>query len=795
MKKIFTILSIVLLGAISCTKSNLETPSPVAEDSGLVEVNMTMTLPNWLMAETKAGGVMAHKPDIDNIRVAMFGTSGYPQAYTKATLTGTAPTENNTTYTFTVLLPVYEGEAHVHIIANGPDSILYDGWPENKLMAKMTTEGGVGAYWARIVLEDGLLAQWTGNGTMQTNDNHNFVPTEETAAKFRNITLIRNFAEVRLVEINGLTDVTYTLVNVPTSGSVAPIFGDSVRSEPKSATDTTTLYYADYLDDYAAYKYNTTSEKMEKGSTAYDGYMVNQTIDSSLPASGAALPAVVNDSIPAFVYERTVATENTTALLIRGKYSDNNYYYYRLDLLGATQPLALYRNYQYRIRIGRLGNKGYSSPTEAMKHNSSDNISAMVEAKTLTDISDGAARLYVEFIEKNYVSSGQKEFWVKYVPDVSDKNTDGSEKVDNSKVVIKDLKGNAITSAITAGRTAGDYQYYTFTTDGQGTSDKVSTFVVEANNGKTGDFASKLTRTVTVRVVKSINTTLTMNPEDVSNVAGAKTILNIALSDTLQSSMFPLEIYIEDTNHTLNPTGTDGAGNALTVPVKIGKSLKDNTTNSFYFVRTVNWSEYEPMRDAYKAGNTGAIVFHTEFKTLVDESETMVYVDNEYFSVDSVKLTTHEATRYTDSFTFYPSMFATASGGNPADLTETSTDGHVTLTFSRIASVTDNYVQLVNGNNTATATFSTDASKTKVTRVSMNFTSYDNSRGNITASTGGGVSNAVETSPYTRRWPATGTASSNNLVLTFTRASEWDWGWTYYYHYITSITVEYEYYE
>jgi hypothetical protein len=367
--------------------------------------------------------------------------------------------------------------------------------------------------------------------------------------------------------------------------------------------------------------------------------------------------------------------------------------------------------------------------------------------------------------------------------------------VDNSKVVIKDLKGNAITSAITAGRTAGDYQYYTFTTDGQGTSDKVSTFVVEANNGKTGDFASKLTRTVTVRVVKSINTTLTMNPEDVSNVAGAKTILNIALSDTLQSSMFPLEIYIEDTNHTLNPTGTDGAGNALTVPVKIGKSLKDNTTNSFYFVRTVNWSEYEPMRDAYKAGNTGAIVFHTEFKTLVDESETMVYVDNEYFSVDSVKLTTHEATRYTDSFTFYPSMFATASGGNPADLTETSTDGHVTLTFSRIASVTDNYVQLVNGNNTATATFSTDASKTKVTRVSMNFTSYDNSRGNITASTGGGVSNAVETSPYTRRWPATGTASSNNLVLTFTRASEWDWGWTYYYHYITSITVEYEYYE
>ena len=104
MKKIFTILSIVLLGAIACTKSNFDEPK--AEESGLVEVSMSMTLPNWLMAETKAGGAMAHKPDIDNIRVAMFGTSGYPQAYTKATLTGTAPTENNTTYTFTVLLPL-----------------------------------------------------------------------------------------------------------------------------------------------------------------------------------------------------------------------------------------------------------------------------------------------------------------------------------------------------------------------------------------------------------------------------------------------------------------------------------------------------------------------------------------------------------------------------------------------------------------------------------------------------------------------------------------------------------------
>lgn len=779
MKKIFTILSIVLLGAISCTKSSFETPKP--EETGLVEVNMSMTLPTWLMASTKASD-MAHKPNIDDIRIAMFGTSGYPQAYTKATLTGTQPTENGTTYTFTVLLPVYEGEAHIHVIANGPDSILFDGWPENKLMTKMTTTGGVGAYWARIVLEDGVQAKWTGNGTMQTYETTgNFVPTDATSAKFQDITLIRNFAEVALTEVNGLTDVTYTLVNVPTSGSIAPIFSDSVKSEPKSATDT--LYYADYLDTYATgYQYNTSTEKMEEisGSAVYDGYMVDETINKDLPADGA-LPYSISN--PAFTYERTVATQDATCLLIRGKYTDNKYYYYRLDLLGQTAPLALYRNYQYQVRIGRLGGKGYTTPDEAMKHNSSDNVSALVEAKTLTDISDGASRLYVEYIEKNFVAGGSQTFWVKYEP-----SADG--EVDNTSVTITDVKGDAITSAgVTKGTASGDYQFFNFTLNGQGSADKVSTFTVKASNGKTGDYASTLTRVVTVRVVKTMTMTPTLDHAEIEGGKDKNVVLSIALSDTLQSSMFPLEFYIEDTNHTLNPTGSDGAGHEITVPVKVDKSIVDKTSNSFYFIRTVNWSEYEPMRDAYKAGNTGAIVFQTEFKTLVDDSATDIYVANEYFTTANTSLTNTAGTvRKTGSFPFTPSMFSTT------DRTETSPDGHVTVTFSSVtnAGATATYIQLANTNTQPTATFSTDVATTKVTRVLMNFTSDNNARGEINVTTGGGsVSGRNQNSPYTRYWPATGTGSSNNLVLRFTRYNNNN----YNHHRFTTITVEYEYYE
>lgn len=624
MKKIITILSIVLLGAVACNKNNIEGPAP--DETGMVELSMTLSLPNWLVAETKAGGEMGHTPDIDNIRVAMFGTSGYPQAYTKATLTGATPTDNDTEYSFTVLLPVYEGECHVHIIANGDESITYNNQTEDTIMKAMETTGGVGAYWARIVLENGLLAKWTGNGTMQTNDNGNFVPTDETANMFKNITLIRNFAEVKLSlgteAAKVLTDVTYTLVNVPTKGSVAPVLGDK------------------YVDDYNTYEYDVNTEKMKSadGSTVYDGYMVTATIDTTVPGEGV-LPASIGGK-PAFVYERPVASSNTTCLLIRGTYSDNKVYYYRLDLLGATQPLALYRNYQYIVSLGRVGGKGYTTPTEAMKHNSSDNVSAMVEAKSLTDISDGESRLEVQYIEKNYVAAGTPTFWVSYVPDISvDEDEDGHGDVDNTNVTIENLTGDAV-MAISEGTVSGKYKVFQLTVAEQGDEDKVSTFVVKATNGKTGIYASTLTRTVTVRVIKKMDMTLSLSVPTVSKTAGATTVLNIALKDTLQSSMFPLEFYIEDINHTLNPTGNDGSGNTITVPVKVANSLKDGTSSSFYFIRTVNASEYEPMLEAWKAGNKDAIVFKTELKTLVADSATDIYVANEYFTTKNITLAT-----------------------------------------------------------------------------------------------------------------------------------------------------------
>ena len=250
MKKTLYILSALLLGLVSCDLAEFEQIEPKeVEPTGLVAVTMKVQVPETLYA-TKALGDFSDKPSIKDIRVAVFGTSGYAQAYALAepvdaagNALSTYATTNGDTYYFKVLLPVYEGEAHVHIIANGPESIKFVEEDEESIMTKMATEEGIGAFWARIVMPDGILTQLDQNGIMQTDTEGNFIPSDETARLFQDLVLVRNFAEVLLInDAENLTDVSWTLVNVPTKGSVAPMAAGS------------------WVDDYKDYEYYSPSE-------------------------------------------------------------------------------------------------------------------------------------------------------------------------------------------------------------------------------------------------------------------------------------------------------------------------------------------------------------------------------------------------------------------------------------------------------------------------------------------------------------------------------------------------------
>ena len=89
MKRLLYIASILFFGAVACTKEPelLENNNTASENSGLVAVTMKLAVPTELTASTRAteANVRAENPKIESIRVAVFGTSGYPQAYALAT--------------------------------------------------------------------------------------------------------------------------------------------------------------------------------------------------------------------------------------------------------------------------------------------------------------------------------------------------------------------------------------------------------------------------------------------------------------------------------------------------------------------------------------------------------------------------------------------------------------------------------------------------------------------------------------------------------------------------------------
>lgn len=645
MKKTIYILTALLLGLFSCNTAEFEQVEPkAAEETGLVAVTMQIQVPVTLNASTRALGDRDSIPSIKAIKVALFGISGYPQTYALAEpvdASGASVSDYATTnhkdgtttdiYYFKVLLPVYEGKAHVHIIANGDESIKFLDETENSLMSKMSTTGNVGAYWARVVLEDGILPQKDQNGIMQTDNQGNFIPSDETADKFKNLQLVRNFAEVKLInDAADLHDVSWTLLNIPTKGSVAPMAAGT------------------WVDDFWSYTYNKDNGKMySNDGKVYDPFLFeDDPMDYTCPTkeewpSAAsetnyryAFSNADGESV-SFMYERPHPGSNkATCLMLRAKYkNDTEYSFYRIDLMNEDQGgyVPIYRNYRYQIRIFRVGNRGAKTPEEANLRDSGGNVSQTQEAQSLTDISDGYSRLYVEYIEKDFTSGGKKTLWVKYVPNVKTGTVDNSSIEVTVKTQGQALKAGSVPTKI--GETLDGANIYQFEVNEQADSvDLVSVLSVTADNGETDiTKKSKLFREITLRVLKKMDMKLALVPKKVTGL-GDVTVLVDTLPKDLPGSMFPLILYIEDINHTLNPTQKDDTnGKDITIPVQTGKSLADGTTNSFYFIRTVNWSEYDPEQG-------GSNIVKTQFKTINGASATTIYVANEYFNTQSINL-------------------------------------------------------------------------------------------------------------------------------------------------------------
>ena len=657
MKKIYSILSVLLvLACVSCMREEPLVTDVLEKEGATVPVILSFQNPVILQAGTKAeiGMEMGEQPAISSINVAIFGTDFYLKDYVSAypsdsqgnPLSGGFASQNATTAYFVARLPVSSKDRVLHIIANGPSSLPFNAY-ESDIMQKMTVTEGNGAYWQRVVLPDGIKIVETDGNPEQTPDGE-YIPTQETVAALSNLTLIRNFARVTVTEhADNFEIVSYTLCNMPRSGSVAMYssnHGDWVPGYTDSG-----LTLSNYL-----YSYEDSDDNTVK---TYPGFPVNPDIDTYVPTTVDAYNApgvAVGPGEPIYVYERAVTTDNPPFVLMAARYVDSGtpdsstpIHYYRLDLALENGYFPIYRNFQYNVNISDVSVDGYDNLSDAAGHNSGSNFSVSLDTRTLPDISNGVVRLYIEHPNFDWVySSETKSFWYKFLINGA---TSGNL---NGNVTVTEKEGNALASfSVATSDGANNQRSVSYTLNQPNGTSTLSSTLQLVGTYNDGSDTYRLVRMVTIRVFNAKEIHPSVSPATVADEEGQLTTLSIPLPWDLQASMFPMEILIEDSKKTLNPASGENMPVKTTGVENLNetfKSLSGDGTSSYCFVRTLNWSEYQRLKNNAELSGSDDIILTCDFETTKSFTESTIYVYNKYFATNASGVTTAQTTLYGD---------------------------------------------------------------------------------------------------------------------------------------------------
>ena len=634
-----------MLFAASCTQE--KNSKELTVDEPTVPVIISFREPVALQIRTKAeyGMEMGEEPAISSLNVAVFGRDRYLKDYVSAfpcdengnALPDGYADENGTTAYFLARLPISSSERVLHIIANGPSSLPFNAY-ENEIMQGLRVKEGNGAYWQRLVLPNGITIKET-DGVPQQEANGEYIPSEETKAALSNISLVRNFAGITVSEeAENFEIIAYTLCNMPKSGSIAMYstsHGDWVPGYTEPGVS---------LDNEYIYSYD---------GKAYPGFPTAPEIDTGVPTTVDAFNApgvTVGPGQPIYVYERAVTADNAPFILMAARYvssgeptSDTPVHYYRLDLALENGYFPIYRNFLYTINITGVTVDGFEDPGNASRHNSGSNFSVSMDTQTLPDVSNGIVRLYVEQPVFDWVyNSDEQQFWFKFLLNSA---TSGNL---NGSVAVTEKEGNAVASLTVNGSDSSDNERYVKYTlnEPDGTSTLSSTLQL-VGTYTSGPETYRLVRTVVIRVFNAKEVEPTLTPSTVADQADQLTTLGIPLPWDLQASMFPMEILIEDTAKALNPMDYE------TMPVKttaidgsedVFKSLTGDGKPSYCFVRTLNWSEYQRLKNSAEMAGSDDIILTCDFLTTKAFDHTTVYVYNKFFATDASGVTTAQVT-------------------------------------------------------------------------------------------------------------------------------------------------------
>lgn len=673
MRKTVRYISLLLAAALAIS-SCLRQEEGIAsrEDDapqGTVKVLFNIAMPELRADLSTKAETRDSLPNLQTLHVAVFGGSGYLKQYTQATLVSKATTnyygEATDIYTYQVELALTNSSIKVHFIGNGPSTMRFD-YETNVIPAltKSPSDTRSDGYWQRITIPNGIRAKkYDGvyfdashNGATYTDHNGKtvregdyidargdlvtngtgYVPSDETVAALSNIQLIRNFAKVAVtVEAGNFVLKSYSVINEPLTGTLAPYKGEWLDY----------LNYSDKSGHEAGY------DPYEELLKVYPGVLpVGVTYDASLPSSEAFVTPD-GDKVHAagkefYIYERPVPEEKPTFIIIYGTYTDDKGKttdcYYKIDLMEKGVYLALFRNFQYLINIKTIKKVGKPDPQSAADGAGTGDVSSDINSATLTDISDGTVQLYV--LETAPVIVGQQddyELQYKFVYDVFR----GDAAVNNYS---EEWDTGQSTYCISFTGGAGDgsviESYELDSEPGNASTSMYRTIHVKTKSPSTSTQKETLRITGTYTTAGAGGTTHTLYrdvvftllnvqklsvkciPSEVEQKVGEYMTVRITIPTGLPRSMFPLQFPIEAAAGSFDPR-TDVDQN---LPVKYGQTYQYTesgssktrlTSNSYYFVRTLSYAEYESA----PSESDGTCYFDSYFKTIKAVSASDVF--------------------------------------------------------------------------------------------------------------------------------------------------------------------------
>ena len=648
-----------LLAVLSCT--NRFEGDFVSEEK--LSTTISVVVPEIPAAQPQTR-VMALKPQIQNLYLAVFDDNGYLLEYIKAE--AALATENSTTYTYKVSLTPTDFKTTIHFIGNAPETIRFG--TETEAIGGLLTGNREDAYWQRIELPSGI--KHDNNGTL--------APAVQVA--LTDVRLIRNFAWIQLkTTADNFVINSYCVINTRSKGSIAP-YNTSSGSFAEFATTQT---YADLVNE------------------GYNGFIPSEAeLDKAIPddsqwyqASGGS------DNYAYFIYEREKPTSDPSFILVKGTYTTETgtqltNRFYKVDLRDNNgNYFPIIRNFRYGVTITSVLHEGHASAEAAVAGAGSGDVSTAIETEDFTNISNNVARLFVSYTDTTLVE-GSSNIKLRYKFVVLGTDGAADQILNGTTVEVSTAADGAVISSwskATADATDG-WRDITITTKELASISKSQDITVKGTatvNGQT----YQLQRKVTINLRPKYSMLLECNPKEIISKAGEAFNLIIKIPGGLSQSMFPLEFELEADKLSMTPNLGDD------LPVVTGKSIIPNKNKTTIgFIKNLEWADYDALANE---GGYKSVTCH--FKSNKNESETEIWAKNKYFDLASTELKNY--TPHTFSNLKFDLARLPAEEGQEVDFTFTMSQlpeqGYVTVTLGHLEPADDEirmaYIDVVDG--------------------------------------------------------------------------------------------------